>query len=83
MSARSGLKKAYKAMGGKVALARDVGVSYQVMDRWFESNNLPCTEYNGKTKYAKKIEELTKGEVTITELLGFIPQPQSKGWKGK
>lgn len=81
MSARSGLKKAYKAMGGKIALAREVGVSYQSMDRWYDRNEFPCTEFNGKTKYAKKIEKLTKGEVTITDLLGFVPPPQSKGWK--
>lgn len=83
MSARTGLRKAYKIAGGKVALAKEVGIRYQTMDRWYAGNKLPCTDYNGETMYAKQIEELTNGEVTIEELLGFIPHPQSKEWKGK
>ena len=81
MSTRTALNKAYKVMGGKIALARKVGISYQAIDRWNDYNRMPCTEYNGETKYAKKIQEVTGGKVTIKELCGFVPPPQSKGWK--
>jgi len=76
MGARTSMKKAIK-MIGKIKLSRILGVSYQSMNRWVEQNELPCTEYNGKTFYSRQIEHITKGKVTITDLLGFIPPPQA------
>ena len=70
---KQSMKKARKIIG-KAKLAGILGISYQSMDRWGDS--MPCTEYNGKTLYAYKIQALTNGEVTITDLLGFIPHPQ-------
>lgn len=77
MSARTSMKKAIK-MIGKIQLSRDLGVSYQSMNRWVSQNEMPCTEYNGKTFYSRQIEHLTKGKVTIADLLGFIPPPQAE-----
>jgi len=82
MSVRSGLDKAYKEFG-KVELANELGISYQAMNRWYDYNQMPCTEFNGETDYAKQIQALTKNEVTIEELCGFIPHPQSEGWNKK
>jgi len=81
MSVRTGLDKAYKIMGGKSPLANELGISYQSMNRWYDYNEMPATEYNGKTDYSKQIEKLTGGKVTIEELCGFVPHPQSEGWK--
>jgi len=77
MGARTALKKAYKIMI-KSKLAKEIGVSYQSMDRWIEVNKMPYSEYNGETNYATQIERITKGKVTITDLLGFIPPPQNR-----
>ena len=54
MSTKTALKKAYKLLG-KVFLSKELGISYQSMDRWHDLNSMPATEYNGKTKYAKKV----------------------------
>ena len=65
-------------MIGKIQLSRDLGVSYQSMNRWVEQNEMPCTEYNGKTFYSRHIQHLTKGKVTVTDLLGWVPPPQAE-----
>jgi len=71
------MKTAIKIVG-KIKLSKALGVSYQSMNRWVEKNELPCTEYNGKTFYSRHIEHVTGGKVTITDLLGFIPPPQAE-----
>jgi len=76
MGTRAGLDKAFK-MIGKTKLAAKLGISYQSMDRWHDYDEMPCTEYNGKTMYSKQIEELTGGQVTIVDLCGFVPPPQA------
>lgn len=73
---RAVMKKACKIAGGKAALAQHLGVAYQSMDGWGVKNEMPATEFNGKTFYSLRIQELTAGQVTITDLLGFIPHPQ-------
>ena len=75
MSVKTALNKAIK-IRGKIQLAKDLGISYQSMNRWFDHNELPATDFNGKTFYALRIQEVTEGKVTITDLLGFIPHPQ-------
>lgn len=82
MSVQSGLDKAYEIFS-KTELAGHLGISYQAMNRWYDYDVMPCTDFNGETMYAKQIQELTEGKVTIEELCGFIPHPQSKEWKGK
>jgi len=82
MSVRAGLDKAFKIMS-KSALADELGISYQSMNRWYDYNEMPCTEYNGKTMYSKQIEKLTDGKVTIKELCGFVPFPQTDKWNKK
>ena len=77
MSTRPSLEKAFEIVG-KVKLGGLLGISYQSMNRWSSNNEMHCTEYNGKTFYSRHIESLTKGKVTITDLLGFIPPPQAK-----
>ena len=76
MSTKTALKKAFK-MIGKVKLAEHLGISYQAMDRWLLRNEMPATEFSGKTKYSKKIQEVTNGQVTIEDLCGFVPPPQA------
>jgi len=82
MSVKTGLNKAYKIIK-KTKLAKLIGISYQSMDRWHDNNEMPCSEFNGKTDYSRQIQDLTDGKVTIEELCGFVPQPQSKNWKRK
>lgn len=71
------LDKVYSILGGKGALAKVLGISYQSIDKWHDKNEMPCTEYNGKTDYSRQIQELTDGEVTIKDLCGFVPPPQA------
>lgn len=75
------LHKAFKIVG-KAKLAKGMGIAYQSVDRWLLKNEMPATEFNGKTMYAKKIEAMTDGAVTITDLLGWVPMPQTDGWTG-
>lgn len=80
MSTKTALKKAIRLMG-KVTLARELGISYQCMNRWTDYSEMPCTEYNGKTMYSKRIQELTGGAVTIADLCGHVPVPQALALK--
>jgi len=82
MSVKTGLNKAYKIIK-KTKLAKLIGISYQSMDRWHDNNEMPCSEYNGKTDYSRQIQELTGGKVTIEELCGFVPPLQFENRKGK
>ncbi len=81
MSTRTALLKAIKLVG-KQRLADAIGIKYQSMNRWIDQDRMPCTDYNGETAYARAIKRETKGEVTITQLCGFVPPPQSKDWTG-
>ena len=82
MSTKTSLKKAIKIVGSKSGLAKELGISYQSMDRWMLQNAMPCTDFNGETMYSKKIEKLTGGQVTIKDLLGWVPLPQTDEWTG-
>ena len=77
MSTKTSLKKAIKIVGSKSGLAKELGISYQSMDRWMLQNAMPATDYNGKTMYSKKIQSLTDGQVKIEDLCGFVPPPQA------
>jgi len=76
MGAKAALNKTYKIIN-KTNLAKELRVSYQSIDSWRAKNKLPDTEYSGKTSYSKKIEEITHGEITVTDLLGWIPPHQA------
>jgi transposase len=75
MGARTALNKTYKIIS-KSKLAKKLGVTYQTIDRWIDCNELPCTEYNKKTRYARNIEIITEGKVTVEDLLGWRPPHQ-------
>lgn len=72
MSTRTAIAKAVKIFG-KRGLAKEMGLAYQSVNRWSEQNRLPDSEYSGRTKHAVKIEALTKGKVTVEDLLGYRP----------
>ena len=75
-SVKKAMAKAIKIAGGKVKMAAYLGISYQSINGWSTSGKMPCTEFNGETFYSLKIQELTEGEVTVVDLLGFVPHPQ-------
>lgn len=75
MSVKTSLNKVYNILG-KQGLAKELGIAYQSVKRWHDQNEMPCTEYNGKSCYSYKIQKLTDGKVTIEDLLGFVPHPQ-------
>ncbi len=75
MSAKTALNKTYKIIN-KSHLAKKLGVSYQSIDMWIERGELPCTEYNNKTRFARTIEKITDGKVTVEDLLGWRPKYQ-------
>ena len=82
-AAKRALLKAFK-IAGKSNTAKACGIKYQSLDRMLLKNQMPRSEYSGHTFYCKAIEKITEGEVTITDLLGFIPFTQTKafdGWK--
>jgi len=79
--ARKALLKAFK-IAGKAKTAKACGIAYQSLDRMLLKNSLPNTEYSGGTAYATAIQEITGGEVTISDLLGFVPFTQSEHWDG-
>lgn len=53
---------------GLIALARELGISYQSVKKW-EMRGMPRTEWTGETHYAEKIEVITQGTVTKSDLL--------------
>ena len=82
MSVKTSINKAYKIAGSKVKLAAVLGVAYQTIDEWRSRNEMPATEYNGKTFYSTRIQDLTNGKVTVADLCGFVPHPQDPDWPG-
>lgn len=80
MSTKTALKKVFKIIS-KSHLAKELGISYQSINRWYDYSEMPCTEFNGKTMYSKKIQELTDGKVTIEDLCGHVPFPQAEALK--
>lgn len=59
----------------KTAIAQKLGIKYQALQNWILRNEMPATEYNGKTFYSLDLEELTEGKVKVEDLLGFEPHP--------
>ncbi len=76
---KQGMKKAFKLIG-KTALAKHLGVRYQSIDQWIVAGKMPLSEYSGDTMYSTTIQRVTKGKVTVTDLLGFVPHPQDPDW---
>jgi DNA-binding transcriptional regulator YdaS (Cro superfamily) len=72
MSTRTAINKAVK-IRGKRALARDLGLAYQSVNRWADQNRMPDSEYSGRTRHALRIQEVTEGAVTVEMLLGWVP----------
>jgi DNA-binding transcriptional regulator YdaS (Cro superfamily) len=78
---KKNMLKAFKIVG-KAKMARLMGVAYQSTDRWVLTNRMPLTEYSGDTCYSIEIEDATGGQVTVTDLLGFVPIGQTREWTG-
>ena len=72
MSTKTALNKAIRLVG-LIDLAKGLGISYQSISRWQLINRMPDTEYSCRTNHAIKIEKLTGGEVTVSDLLGHVP----------
>lgn len=58
-----------------VDIAKRVGLAHPTVNGWVQRNEMPCTDYNGKTFYSLDLEEMSGGKVTVDELLGFEPHP--------
>lgn len=58
---------------GLSALSRGLGVSYQAVRKWEAAGRLPRTEWTGETKYAKRIQKMTAGQVRSADLLERHP----------
>ena len=80
-AAKKALLKAFK-IAGKANTAKACGIAYQSLDRMLLKNAMPHTEYSGGTFYSTAIEKITGGEVTIIDLLGFVPFTQTKAFDG-
>ena len=80
-AARKALLKAFK-IAGKAKTAAACGIKYQSLDRMLLKNAMPHTEYSGGTFYSTAIEKITEGQVTVADLLGFVPFTQSSGFDG-
>jgi len=64
---------------GLLPLARDMGVSYQAVQKWQRAGRMPRTEWTGETTYSQRIEALTARQVTRDQLLSKWPQTQPQG----
>ena len=73
---RRSIKKAVKIIG-LIELGRRLGITYQSISGWVDRDKIPDKEYCGKTLYSAAIEYHTDGEVTIEDILGFVPEPQA------
>lgn len=72
MSTKTAINKAIKQIG-LIDLAKKMNMSYQAIKLWRSNNRMPCTEYSGRTTHSMKIEKITNGEVTVEDLLGYVP----------
>lgn len=73
MTVKTSLEKAIKIIGLK-QLAVELGISYQSVRGWMDRNRMPDSEYSCRTRYAEKIQKLTKGKVKQVDILGVKPR---------
>lgn len=66
------------AIVGLMRLARELGVSYQAVQKWLAAGRLPRTEWTGETSYAQRMQELTDGKVSKTALLSKWPAGEAE-----
>lgn len=76
-SVRTTIKKAVKICGLR-SLGISCGITYQTISGWMDRNKMPDREFSGKSLHSAMIEFETDGQVTIADILGFIPEPQAK-----
>ena len=76
-SVKTNLKKAVKKVG-LIELGRRLDITYQCIYGWIDRNRMPSKEFSGESLNAARIEHATEGEVTIENLLGFVPPLQAK-----
>ncbi|HCA5022836.1 hypothetical protein RJ729_01885 [Acinetobacter pittii] len=55
--------------GGVYTVAAWINLAPRSLYKWLAKDELPSTEYSGKTKYSDIIEINTKGKVTKQDLL--------------
>lgn len=73
-SQTSPLRRAADLVGLGV-IARECGVTYQALQKWQRAGRMPRTEWTGETSYSDRIEALTNGQVTRSQLLDKWPEP--------
>lgn len=54
-------------------LEKATGLSHQNFYRWRKDDRMPHTEYSGSTSYSLAIQKETNNEITVFDLLGFVP----------
>ena len=77
LNVKKALQNAINILGLK-PMAKGLDLSYQSIRLWQSVNRMPDTEFSCRTSHSVKIEKLTKGQVTVTDLLGYIPVCQVK-----
>jgi hypothetical protein len=75
MSAQSDPLNEAMRLVGMQRLARELGVTYQSVQKWHRRRRMPRTEWTGETTYSEQIERLTEGKVTKAVLLAKWPEP--------
>lgn len=68
-------------LGSAIKRPNGKSLSYQAVKKWEKNNQMPHTEYSGATDYASQIQIITKGEVTIKDILGTVPPHQAERLK--
>ncbi|WP_180110755.1 hypothetical protein [Acinetobacter sp. YH12098] len=63
------LKSYIDDAGGVYTVAAWINLSPRSLYKWISRDELPNTEYSGRTKYAEIIEINTKGRVKKSQLL--------------
>jgi len=54
-------------------VASKCGVTHQAVRKW-EKSGLPRSEWTGETQHAKRLAELSDGDLTVDDLLGWSRQ---------
>lgn len=63
------LKYCIDQAGGVYTVAAWVNLSPRSLYKWISKDELPDTEYSGRTRYSEIIEINTKGKVTKKQML--------------
>lgn len=65
----SKLKVLLDQAGGVYLVSSWLGLTHKALYKWCEKDELPSTEYSGKTNYCEIIEQKSNGRVTKQMLL--------------